>query len=351
MAPVQFHRLQIAEVVAETDQAHSLVFALPDGLRETFAYRPGQFLTLRVPVDGVPLQRCYSLSSSPGVDGALRVTVKRVQSGRVSNWICDHLGAGDTVEAMPPAGVFTPPALQGDFLLLAGGSGITPVLSIAKAALRHGRGAVTLVYANRDERSIIFREALAELARSHPGRLRVIHWLDSVQGPPTQRQIEELVRPWSMAQCFVCGPGPFMDGAQAALQALGVPRGQLHVERFVSLPDAPAAAAPATVAVPDAGRAAPAMRGAALTVQLDGATHQVSVSPDETVLDALQRAGVAAPSSCRAGLCGACMCQVTQGDVTLGENHVLDRADLDAGWTLACQARPASSEIHLKFPD
>ncbi|SOZ40074.1 ferredoxin--NADP reductase [Cupriavidus neocaledonicus] len=351
MAPVQFHRLQIAEVVAETDQAHSLVFALPEALRETFSYRPGQFLTLRVPVDGVPLQRCYSLSSSPGVDGALRVTVKRVQSGRVSNWICDHLGAGDTVEATPPAGVFTPPALQGDFLLLAGGSGITPVLSIAKAALRHGRGAVTLVYANRDERSIIFREALAELARSHPGRLRVIHWLDSVQGPPTQRQLEELVRPWSMAQCFVCGPGPFMDGAQAALQALGVPRGQLHVERFVSLPDATAATAPASVAVAEPVVAAPAMHGAALTVQLDGATHQVGVAPDETVLDALQRAGVAAPNSCRAGLCGACMCQVTQGDVTLGENHVLDRADLEAGWTLACQARPASSEIHLKFPD
>ncbi|MFJ4294185.1 2Fe-2S iron-sulfur cluster-binding protein [Cupriavidus sp. NPDC089707] len=347
MAPVQFHRLQIAEVITETEQAHSLVFALPDGLRDAFAYRPGQFLTLRVPVDGVPLQRCYSLSSTPEVDNALRVTIKRVQSGRVSNWICDHLGAGDTVEVMPPAGVFTPPALHGDFLLLAGGSGITPVLSIAKAALRHGRGAVTLVYANRDERSIIFREALGELAIKHPGRLRVIHWLDSVQGPPTQRQIEELVRPWSLAECFICGPGPFMDAAQAALQQLGVPRGKLHVERFVSLPDAPAAR-PSAAPVPVAPGA---MRGAALTVQLDGATHQLNVAPDETMLDALQRAGVAAPNSCRAGLCGACMCQVTQGDVTLGDNHVLDSADLEAGWTLACQARAASDEIHLKFPD
>ncbi|QRQ84083.1 ferredoxin--NADP reductase [Cupriavidus oxalaticus] len=347
MAPVQFHRLQIAEVITETEQAHSLVFALPDGLRDAFAYRPGQFLTLRVPVDGVPLQRCYSLSSTPEVDHALRVTIKRVQSGRVSNWICDHLGAGDTVEVMPPAGVFTPPTLHGDFLLLAGGSGITPVLSIARAALRHGRGAVTLVYANRDERSVIFREALGELANSHPGRLRVIHWLDSVQGPPTQRQIEELVRPWSLAECFVCGPGPFMDAAQAALQQLGVPRGKLHVERFVSLPDV-AAAKTAVAPVP---LEPAAMRGAALTVQLDGASHQLNVAPDETVLDALQRAGVSAPSSCRAGLCGACMCQVTQGDVTLGENHVLDRTDLDAGWTLACQARPASDELHLKFPD
>lgn len=351
MAPVPFHRLQIAEVVTETDQAHSLVFALPDGLRDAFAYRPGQFLTLRVPVDGKPLQRCYSLSSTPEVDNALRVTIKRVQGGRVSNWICDHLGAGDTVEVMAPAGVFTPPTLHGDFLLLAGGSGITPVLSIAKAALRHGRGAVTLVYANRDERSIIFAETIAALARSHPGRLRVIHWLDSVQGPPTQRQLEELVRPWSLAECFVCGPGPFMDAAQAALQELGVPRGKLHVERFLSLPDAPAAAAPAQPAVMAADAPSPAMRGAALTVQLDGEIRQLNVAPDETVLDALQRAGLPAPNSCRAGLCGACMCQVTHGGVTLGENHVLDRADLEAGWTLACQARAASDEIHLKFPD
>ncbi len=176
---------------------------------------------------------------------------------------------------MPPAGVFTPPTLHGDFLLLAGGSGITPVLSIAKAALRHGRGAVTLVYANRDERSVIFREALGELARRHPGRLRVIHWLDSVQGPPGQRQIEELVRPWSVAECFICGPGPFMDSAQAALQALGVPRGKLHVERFVSLPDP--APTPATESVIPAKPAA--MHSAALTVQLDGETHQLSVRP------------------------------------------------------------------------
>lgn len=347
MAQAQFHRLRIAEVVAETDQARSLVFAPPEDLRDTFVYRPGQFLTLRVPVDGTPQQRCYSLSSAPEVDSTLRVTIKRVPGGRVSNWICDHLGAGDTIDVMPPAGVFTPPTLHGDFLLLAGGSGITPVLSIAKAALRHGRGAVTLLYANRDEGSIIFREALRELAQRHPGRLRVIHWLDSVQGPPGQRQIEELARPWSLAECFICGPGPFMDSAQAALQALGVPRGQLHVERFVSLPDAPAAAAAAAVALPATAVAS----GAALSVELDGQSHQLSAAPDETVLDALLRAGVAAPSSCRAGLCGACMCQVTRGEVTLGENHVLDDADRQAGWTLACQARPASGEVHVKFPD
>lgn len=347
MAQPQFHRLQIAEVVAETDDARSLVFDLPEPLRDVFAYRPGQFLTLRVPVNGGTQQRCYSLSSTPQVDDALRVTIKRVRSGQVSNWICDHLGPGDTVEVMPPAGVFTPPTLQGDFLLLAGGSGITPVLSIAKAVLRHGRGDITLVYANRDENAIIFRDALRELAAKHPGRLRVIHWLDSVLGPPSARQIEELVRPWSLAECFICGPAPFMDCAQAALQALGVPPGQVHLERFGAAPQATAEAPrPATE-----GEAMASCAPVPMAVELDGVSHRVTAQPGETVLDALLRSDIAAPNSCRTGLCGACMCRVESGAVRLGENHVLDAADLEAGWTLACQAVPVGDEVHLRFPD
>ncbi|NUA31698.1 ferredoxin--NADP reductase [Cupriavidus basilensis] len=342
MVQAQFHPLRIAQVVAETDEASSLVFELPDGLRDTFAYRPGQFLTLKVPLEGTAQQRCYSLSSSPQVDSALRVTIKRVRGGRVSNWICDRLGAGDTVEVMPPAGVFTPRSLDGDLLLFAGGSGITPVLSIAKAALRHGGGNVTLIYANRDERSVIFRDALRELAARHTHRLRVIHWLDSVQGPPSQAQLEALAAPWGHADCFICGPGPFMDGAQAALQALGVARERIHVERFGAPPPAAGQAEEA---------AAPACAPAALEVELDGMRHRLDAQAGETVLDAMLRAGVAAPNSCRSGLCGACMCQVTHGEATLGENHVLDTADREAGWTLACQARAAGSELHLKFPD
>ncbi|KHK49469.1 3-ketosteroid-9-alpha-hydroxylase [Ralstonia sp. A12] len=350
MALPQFHRLQIAEVVAETDDARSLVFDLPEPLRDVFAYRPGQFLTLRVPVNGAVQQRCYSLSSTPQVDDALRVTIKRVRSGQVSNWICDHLGPGDTVEVMPPAGVFTPPALHGDFLLLAGGSGITPVLSIAKAVLRHGRGNITLVYANRDEHAIIFRDALRELSAKHPGRLRVIHWLDSVLGPPSSRQLEELVRPWSLAECFICGPAPFMDCAQAALQALGVPPGQVHLERFGLPQTVPQAASETPRAAPE-GEAIASCAPVPMTVELDGTAHRVTAQAGETALDALLRAGVAAPNSCRTGLCGACMCRVEGGTVRLGENHVLDAADLEAGWTLACQAVPVGDDVHLRFPD
>lgn len=342
MVQAQFHPLRIAQVVAETDEASSLVFELPEGLRDTFAYRPGQFLTLKVPLEGAAQQRCYSLSSSPQVDNALRVTIKRVRGGRVSNWICDRLGAGDTVDVMPPAGVFTPRSLDGDLLLFAGGSGITPVLSIAKAALRHGGGNVTLIYANRDERSVIFRDALRDLAARHAHTLRVIHWLDSVQGAPSQAQLEALASPWGHADCFICGPGPFMDGAQAALQALGVARERIHVERFGAPP--PAAGQAEEVAPPVSA-------AAALEVELDGVRHRLDAQAGETVLDAMLRAGIAAPNSCRSGLCGACMCQVTHGAATLGENHVLDTADRQAGWTLACQARAAGSELHLKFPD
>src|SRR5207253_10440476 len=140
--------------------------------------------TLRLPLQGRHVPRCYSMSSSPAVDDALRVTIKRVNGGRGSNWICDQVKAGDTLQVMPPSGVFTPRTLEGDFLLFAGGSGVTPVFSILRSALAKGSGRICLIYANRDERSVIFRDELNALAGAHPTRLQVIHWLDSVQGVP-----------------------------------------------------------------------------------------------------------------------------------------------------------------------
>jgi len=213
MEELKYHRLKLADVIAETGDAHSLVFELPGDLRDRFAYKPGQFLTLRIPSPAGPLARCYSLASSPHADPALKVTVKRVAEGAASNWICDNLKAGDIVEVLPPAGVFTPCALEGDFLLLAGGSGITPVMSIVKSALLHGSGRIVLIYANRDEKSVIFRAELDALVRKHPDRLTVIHWLETVQGLPTVDLLAALARPFADHECFICGPGIFMDCA------------------------------------------------------------------------------------------------------------------------------------------
>lgn len=339
--------LRVAAVVAETHDAKSIVFELPPEQKADFAYKPGQFLTLRLPIEGRHVPRCYSMSSSPGLDSGLRVTVKRVSGGRGSNWLCERLRSGDLVEVMPPAGVFTPHTLQGDFLLLAGGSGITPVFSILRAALAQGQGRIVLLYANRDERSVIFRDELKALAAAHPTRLQVIHWLDSVQGVPSVAQLAELARAGAspQRQAFICGPGPFMDAALEALQALEMPSELVHVERFASLPDEESAAALQAEPVPDA------VEQAQLRLRLDGVEHELVCRGGETVLDAALRAGLNAPYSCQAGLCASCMCQVLEGSVHLRHNEALDKKDLAKGWTLSCQAVPTSERLKVKFPE
>jgi 3-ketosteroid 9alpha-monooxygenase subunit B len=338
-----YYSLRIHEVIEETDDARSLIFDVPPGDADTFPYRPGQFLTLRIPYEGRHLLRCYSLASSPLTDEAPRVTVKRVVDGRGSNWICDRLKAGDTIEVKPPAGHFTPRSLDGDFLFFAGGSGITPIMSILKSALISGHGRLFLIYANRDERSVIFRDALNALLREHPTRLQIVHWLDSVQGIPLATNLEQLARPFSQADCYICGPEAFMEAALTAARALEAPPARVHVERFVSLPDEEDAA-PET-ASPTTGEEIQ------LEVELDGVHHELRCSRTEPLLNAMLRAGLKAPHSCRAGACATCMCTLEAGEVHLRNNQVLDKNDLAQGWILACQAIADTPSVRVRFPD
>lgn len=334
--------LRVARVIEETADARSLVFEVPEHLAGRFRYRPGQFLTLRVPFEGGWLPRCYSLSSTPLLDEPLRVTVKRVRDGRASNWLCEDLLEGQQLDVLPPAGVFVPRSLDDDLLLFGGGSGVTPVLSILRSALLAGQGRILLVYANRDERSVIFRDELRQLASAHPQRLQIVHWLDSVQGVPCSAQLAELARPFVDAQAFICGPGPFMDAAVAALKGLGMPNGRVHVERFVSLPGEGEAL---PQAVSDAAMAA------RLAVRLDGEEHELAVDSGETVLDAMHRAGLNPPSACRVGGCASCMCTLESGEVELLINDALDADELAEGWILACQAVPTSAQLRIRFPE
>src|SRR5271163_689233 len=241
--------LQIAEVVTETDDARSLVFAVPDERGDPdippqrLRYAPGQFLTLRVPSDRTgSVARCYSLCSSPFTDDALTVTVKRTADGYASNWLCDHAHKGMRLHVLAPSGNFVPKTLDGDFLLLAAGSGITPIMSICKSALAEGSGQVALLYANRDDRSVIFDDALRELSAKYPDRLTVLHWLESLQGLPSASALAKLAAPFTDRQAFVCGPGPFMAAAREALESLKVPAPQMHIEVFRSLETDPFAA-------------------------------------------------------------------------------------------------------------
>lgn len=337
------HRLRVVEVVAETADTHSLVLQAPPESADRFAYRPGQFLTLKLPgADGRPAARCYSLASSPHTGEPLRITVKRVAGGHGSNWVCDHVAAGDEVEALPPAGTFTPASLDRDLLLVAGGSGITPVLSIAKSALAEGRGRVVLLYANRDESSVVFREELRALTQDHPHRLLVLHWLASLQGLPAVDRLAATLAPYADREAFVCGPGPLMDAVEQALRTLGAPADRIHRERFFSL-------GPDVFDAPTVPADTPAGPVRTAEVELDGEHHTVGWPATAPLLDALLAAGVDAPYSCREGACSACTCRVLAGEVTMVRNEVLDDRDLAEGYVLACQALPLTERVEITY--
>ncbi|RZQ63274.1 ferredoxin--NADP reductase [Amycolatopsis suaedae] len=334
---VESYRLRVADVVAETADARSIVF---ESAPERFDYRPGQFLTLRIPSDRCgSVARCYSLSSSPHTGDRLQVTVKRTDGGYASHWICDNVRPGDEIEVLPPSGVFTPASLDGDLLLFAAGSGITPVLSIVKSVLAKGEGKLALVYANRDERSVIFAGELRELASAHPERLVVTHWLESVQGLPSTETLRALAAPYPGREAFVCGPRPFMTAATAALRDLGVPR--VHREKFVSLGGNPFTE---TAAVVESGEAPASVR-----VSLDGQERTLAWPRQQKLLDLLLEQGLDAPSSCRAGQCSACACRVTSGEVRMLNNEILEPEDLEDGIVLACQSLPVSDEVEVTY--
>ena len=226
--------LEVAAIVDEAADAKSITFAVPDTLADRFAFAPGQFLTLGVPSSRTGLvPRAYSLCTRPGEP--LTVTVRRTADGYASGWLHDHLAVGDTLRVLPPAGIFTPKDWSADLLLLAAGSGITPIMSILRTALAEHSNRVVLVYANRDEASVIFGDALAALAAEHPDRIRLVHWLESERGLPSEEDVRALAAPYAAWDTFCCGPAPFMAVVAQALRSLGLPRNRRHQERFVSL--------------------------------------------------------------------------------------------------------------------
>ncbi|WP_433715454.1 2Fe-2S iron-sulfur cluster-binding protein [Nocardia sp. CA-084685] len=327
--------LRIVRVTADTRDAVSLeLVAEPE---RPLPYRPGQFLTLRIPSEQTgSVARSYSLSSAPH-EGRLEVTVKRTAGGYASNWLCDNAVPDMTIDSLPPAGVFTPHSLDTDLLLLAAGSGITPMLSILKSVLAQGTGRCTLIYANRDEDSVIFADELRSLTAEHPNRLVVLHWLEAVQGLPSAPTLTTLITPWNDRELFVCGPTPFMDAVVTAADNLGMAR--VHVEKFVSISGDPFA----ETQIEDTADAA---RG---EVELDGTTSEFAWPRNTVLLDVLLARGMEAPYSCREGACSACVCRVVEGEVKLLRNEVLECEDLTDGYVLACQAVPVTDAVRVTY--
>lgn len=334
----------VSEVVDESHDARSLVLTVPDEHRDRFAYRPGQFLTLRVPSDLTgAVARCYSLASSPHTDESPKVTIKRTEGGYGSNWLCDNISSGDTIEVLPPSGVFTPTSLDGDFLLWAAGSGITPVMSILKSVLVAGTGRVILCYANRDEKSVIFAAELREFAARYAGRITVLHWLESIQGLPTHAQLSAFASMFSGYESFICGPAPYMAVVREALTEAGVPRDRIHQEVFQSLTGDPFAEVTAETLVVDDTDAAEA------EIQLDGQVHTLRWPRGRNLVETMLAAGIAVPYSCREGHCGSCAATTIEGEVAMGNAEILEDDDIADGLFLACQACPRSHKLKIEF--
>ncbi len=339
--------LRVARIVEETRDARSIVLEIPDALKETFRYRAGQFLSFKVPYEGRVLVRSYSLSSSPDCDAEYKITVKRVEGGRVSNLLNDALREGDRLMVTRPAGLFVlEPSAPPDrpLVLFSGGSGITPVISLVKSALATTGRSIDLLYANRDEASIIFRTEIEELARRHPDRLRVAHSLDDADGFVDAARVARVAEGRLDADFYLCGPAAFMDLVEAALRSLGADPDRIHVERFVSPPDPQTEAAPpppgAEVETPES-----------IEILLDGATHEVPYEPGERVLAAARRAGLDPPFSCEEGYCSCCMAKLAVGRVEMAANDCLTEELLEEGWILTCQSRCVSRKIRIEYPE
>lgn len=330
-----FHPLRVKAVVRETAEASSYVLDIPPDLVPLYGYRAGQFLTFRFTIAGTTYYRSYSMSSSPDTDPDLKVTVKRVPGGVVSNWMNDNLAPGDTVAATPPAGVFCLGDGDGEVVAFAAGSGITPVISIVKSALATTGRRVRLLYANRDREAVIFAAELDDLARRHPGRLEVAHHLDVEDGFVEAADVAPYAGAGAGAEYFICGPTPFMALVEGTLVGAGVDPGRIRIERFTPPePEAPPADAP-----PDAR----------ITIELDGRVATADHHPGTTILQMARQMGFSPPFSCEAGNCATCMARVVEGAVTMRANNALTAEEVAEGWILTCQAEPAAPIVHVVY--
>ena len=353
---VHFHRLLVREIVPETADANSIRFEVPPELRDAFAFKAGQHLTLRATIDGEEVRRNYSLCTAPA-DADWMVTVKRIGGGLFSNWVGDTLKPGDTVEVMVPHGSFTTDfdvANKRHLVAIAGGSGITPVMSLIKTLLREEPGSrFTLLYGNRDSSSVIFLEALAGLKDKHLGRLEIYHFLDAEEqdialfnGMLSRERLEDAIPALvpdaaAVDGWFICGPGPMMDAAEGALLDRNIPRERIHIERFT-------AERPPEAVAHEIAQLQSEAEGVSVAVTLDGRTRRVPFTAGN-ILDSARAAGMPAPFACKAGVCATCRARVTKGKVEMAARYGLTDDEVAEGYVLTCQSVPLGDGVAVDY--
>ena len=358
-----FHPLRVRAIEPDTAEAVIVSFDVPEALREVFGFTQGQYLTLRSDIDGQDLRRSYSICA--GVDdGELRVGVRKVRGGVFSNWIHANLRAGDTLSVMAPQGrFFVPldPAAKRHHVGIAGGSGITPILSIMKTVLaREPLSRFTLIYGNRLLQSTMFKEEIEDLKNRHMTRLVLQHVFSDEHtdaplnhGVMNRDKIGEFLKTVVPANqidhVFVCGPFQMNDEAEAALLAAGVPEERIHIERFgVALPAGAGQSVDAVVHEARPGDAAQAT----ITISRDGLQRDIRFEKGQpSILDAAAAAGLEVPYSCTSGVCGTCRAKLIEGDVRMDRNFALDKKEVAAGFILTCQAHPLTDRVVLSFDE
>ena len=348
----RFHGLRVADVERLCDDAVAITFDVPAELSDVFAFRPGQYLTLRLRTDAGEERRSYSICAPAGA--LPKVGVRRVDTGLFSEWLVDRLAPGDAVEVAPPSGSFTPDlAPAAHHGLVAAGSGITPVLSIAASVLAaHPDTRVTLVYGNRRTDTVMFTEELADLKNVHGPRLHLLHVLSReptdaeiftgrLDGDKIRRLLTALVDVDGVDQWWLCGPLGMTDAAVAVLTGLGVPRGRVHRELFY-VDEPPPERHRADAEVPDG-------EGSKVTVVLDGRSTTLTLPRTATVLDSAQKVRGDLPFACKGGVCGTCRAKVVEGEVTMRRNFALEDDEVAAGFVLTCQSLPVSAAVTVDY--
>lgn len=351
----RFHRLAVKDLRRETADAVSLSFAIPQGLKEDFKFRPGQYLTLRTMLDGEEVRRSYSICSGPD-EGELRIAVKRVDGGAFSGWATEELRVGDRLDVMTPTGRFgiaPAPEEARIYVGFAAGSGITPVLSIIKGVLAcEPKSRFFLFYGNRHSAGMLFRETLEELKDRFIDRLSVFHVLSGeeqdipiLHGRLDKDKVALMLRAMVPAEMvdhvFICGPAGMSEEIEASCRALGIRSERIHVERFVSEHGGrPRPRRPIPVLSPPKAFA---------SLIIDGKRREVAIAEGEAILDAALRAGIDLPFACKGGMCSTCRARLVAGEAPMDINYSLEPWELAAGYILTCQAKPLSERVVVDY--
>jgi len=352
----RYYDLKVKDIVHETRETVALILEHPPGGK--IEYKAGQFLTLLATIEGKEVRRAYSLCSSPFVDTDLAVTVKRVENGLMSNWLPDHLKTGQTIKVMEPMGQFTTEYNRNSkrhLIMFAGGSGITPMMSIIKSILAQEPESISsLIYCNRDQESIIFKGQLDHLQTEYEGRLHVIHVLDNApmnwQGysgllnPDMLKKLFERIPDWGMEKTtyLMCGPEGMMKNVDSLLALQHIPKERIFKESFVAgvLDKEKKADAPA----PDG-----ALTAHIVTIRYDGQEYKVKVEPNRFILETALDQGIDLPYSCQSGLCTACRGKAISGKVKLDEEEGLSQSERDEGYVLTCVGHPLTDDVVIEI--